>query len=300
MSPLFAASNPSDIPSTGSRIGRRQWLAAGASAAVAAAAAPARSAVPATPASLARELTAATTEGPYYLATAQRPRADITEGLAGVPLEVRFNVMDADGQALADMAVDIWHCDAAGLYSGFAGQGDDRTTSTEGKTFLRGRLTTGADGLAVFQTIYPGWYAGRTTHIHCKVWNGAQQVLTTQFFLPDALSEFLYVNLSSYRRARVRDVLNSTDGIALEAGDTVAGAVREARGGYIAALSLVVDPSRRSVAERPGRGGGPGSGRVRPEGSPPAGRPGRPRGPEALSGSKRLDALVPHAASRRP
>ncbi|MCY1533291.1 hypothetical protein D9M68_686130 [compost metagenome] len=108
-------------------------------------------------------------------------------------------------------------------------------------------------------------------------------MLTTQFFLPDALSEFLYTQVSSYQRARLRDTLNSADGIALRAGDTVLGAVREEGRRYVALLTLVVDPATRPVTERPPP---PGSGPM------PAGgvRPMRPRTPEGLA---RIRALVP-------
>ncbi|MDT4861411.1 hypothetical protein FQZ97_960170 [compost metagenome] len=108
-------------------------------------------------------------------------------------------------------------------------------------------------------------------------------MLTTQFFLPDALSEFLYTQVSSYQRARLRDTLNSADGIALRAGDTVLGAVREEGRRYVALLTLVVDPAAGPVTERPPQ---PGIGPM------PAGgvRPMRPRTPEGLA---RIRALVP-------
>lgn len=170
-------------------------------------------------------LTAQTTEGPCYLDVAQ-VRRDITEGLEGVPLDVCFTVCDTAGKPLPGLRVDLWHCDMQGRYSGFGEQGDDRAVAFQGWTFLRGSQFTGRDGAAAFATVYPGWYAGRTTHIHMKVLRGKRAVLTSQFFLPDALSEFLYTQVPLYRRSRVRDTLNSIDGIALKAGDTVLGAAR--------------------------------------------------------------------------
>lgn len=217
-------------------------------------------------------LTAAATEGPFYF-DPKIERADITEGLPGVPLEVRFAVVDEAGAALTSARVDIWHCNAAGVYSGYGGQGDDRQTSALGKTFLRGYLKTDAQGVAAFRTVYPGWYRGRTTHIHFKVWNGDKAVLTSQFFLPDALSEFLYENLADYKRGQVRDTLNSTDGIALQAGETVIGNVREEVDRYVATLNVAVD---RSGAPSAGRGRGFGGG-----------------GRSSSSGESRIEALVP-------
>ena len=245
-------------------------------------------------------LTAQTTEGPYYLELDQ-VRRDITEGLEGVPLEVRFNVCDTTGRPLPRMRVDIWHCDMQGRYSGFGEQGDDRKLGFEGKTFLRGSQFTDREGVAAFASIYPGWYAGRTTHIHVKVLNGTRAVLTSQFFLPDALSEFLYTQVSLYQRSRVRDTLNSIDGIALKAGDTVLGAVREERQRYVATLALVVDPAASPAIDRPPP---PPAGDMppRPQGMPPmggaggAGR-GRPMHPRALDGAARLEALVPPRAT---
>lgn len=263
------------------------------------------------PAGAAPTLTAPTTEGPYYFDPGVM-RADITEGHAGVPLEVRFEVHDETGAPLPAARVDIWHCDASGLYSGYAGQGDDGKTSTVGEKFLRGVQTTGADGVAAFTTIYPGWYRGRTTHIHFKVWQGATAVLTSQFSLPDALSEFLYTQLADYKRASLRDTLNSTDGIMIQAGATVMGNVREEKDRYIATLAVYVDRNAKPTVERGGPGGPPGGGP--PGGGPPGGGPPRgdrppgpppegfppggfpPGGPGArapLTGDARTAALIP-------
>jgi len=262
-------------------IGRRGLLAAIGAAGLSASATP----VLAAPRKL--PLTAQTTEGPYYLDLA-RDRRDITEGLDGVPLEVGFTVCDAAGKPLRNLRVDLWHCDAQGRYSGFGGQGDDRSLSFEGKTFLRGSQRTDRDGAVSFLTLYPGWYAGRTTHIHFKVLNGARAVLTSQFFLPDALSEFLYTQMPDYRRGRLRDTLNSADGIALRAGETVLGAVRESHRRYVATLALVVDPAANPAVDRP-----PSPGGMPPPGGPAAFRGNRPDRPQALDGIARTKALVP-------
>lgn len=207
------------------------------------------------------------TEGPYYL-EAVHERADITEGLPGEPLDVRFLVLDETGAPLPNARVDIWHCDAAGRYSGFGqtpGAAADPVLAKA--TFLRGAQRTGADGVVTFHTVYPGWYEGRTTHIHFKVWQGERTVLTCQIFLPDALSEFLYTQAPGYKREQVRDTLNRNDGIALMAGDQTLGSVREAGERYLASLTVVVDRAANPVADRPPRPG---------EGGFPPGGPGRP------------------------
>ena len=70
---------------------------------------------------------------------------------------------------IAGAMVDIWHTDGYGRYSGFRGQGSDGADTT-GETFLRGTQVTDGDGLVEFETIYPGWYPGRTAHIHFKAY----------------------------------------------------------------------------------------------------------------------------------
>lgn len=299
--------NPDD-PMTIPISSRRALLVGGASAVGAAlAAGTARTAHAAAPGANRLGLTAETTEGPYYF-DARQVRRDITEGHVGVPVTVRFAVQQPNGHPWPGARVDIWHCNAQGIYSGYARQGDDHATSAEGKTFLRGTQTTDKSGIAAFDSIYPGWYEGRTTHIHFKVLNGSAAVLTSQFFLPDALSEFLYTQLPDYKRASLRDTLNSNDGIAIQAGDTVVGSVREAAGRYVISLAVVADPSARPVMDRPpvpGEGPPPGArmdeGRQAGQGPGPGGPMGGPSGgppprPTALTGLARNQALLPTAA----
>ena len=161
-------------------------------------------------------ITPETTEGPYYFDPSLE-RVDITEGHPGVPASIQLQVVDVACKPASGARVDIWHCDAAGLYSGYAGQGDDQQTSTVGKTFLRGTQFTDASGVAAFTSIYPGWYRGRTTHIHFKVFLNKVDVLTGQIFFPDALSQFIYERVPPYARKAARDTLNAGDGIAAQA-----------------------------------------------------------------------------------
>jgi protocatechuate 3,4-dioxygenase beta subunit len=99
-------------------------------------------------------------EGPYYLDRA-RVRGDITEGKPGVPLRLALRVTDADPSCtpIAKAVVDVWHCDALGIYSGYAGAAVAPThvQPVDDKTFLRGTQPTDAAGDAQFRTIYPGW-----------------------------------------------------------------------------------------------------------------------------------------------
>jgi hypothetical protein len=123
---------------------------------------------PASPAlAAACTLTAEQEEGPYYLGL-ERIRKNITEGKAGLRLDLRVTIVDSGScTPIEGVAVDIWHCDAVGVYSGFSREG------TAGETYLRGVRLTDADGVASFRTIYPGWYQGRATHIHLKATSAA-------------------------------------------------------------------------------------------------------------------------------
>ena len=102
--------------------------------------------------------TAEQTEGPYYF-DADAIRSDIREDRDGTTLTLALRVREADGcTPIENAIVDIWHCDAGGVYSGFA--------DGEGERFLRGAQATNADGIACSTTIYPGHYQGRAVHIH--------------------------------------------------------------------------------------------------------------------------------------
>jgi protocatechuate 3,4-dioxygenase beta subunit len=162
-------------------------------------------AMPSTPACL---LTAEQEEGPYYVDD-EKVRTDITEGKAGVPLRLKIAVLHAKRcTPLTDVAMDIWHCDAGGIYSGFTANhpmgfggpggpggpppgefGPRRGPRVIDSTrFLRGVQTTDASGMAEFVTIYPGWYLGRAIHIHIKVHAGGHVAHTGQLFFPEEIT----------------------------------------------------------------------------------------------------------------
>lgn len=217
------------------------------------------------------------TEGPYYFDPAME-RADITEGRPGIPLRVRLQVVDAECMALPGARVDIWHCDATGVYSGYANQGDDGSVDTTGQTFMRGTLFADDNGLVEFETVYPSWYRGRTTHIHFKVFIAENVILTGQMFFPDALSEYIYLNVAPYNdRSGMRDTLNANDGIATQSTRAAYAFLKELDEEYLAAMIIGVDPgARSSIGFSMDRGGD------RPE--PPAGGAGGPPPPDGGQG----------------
>src|SRR5436190_21987672 len=99
------------------------------------------------------------TEGPYYI-NDRLIRADIRGGRPGVPLSLRLQVLNPSTcEAVKGATVEVWHADAGGDYSGFSTPGN----------YLRGGQHSISAGNVAFKTIYPGWYQGRTTHIHVKV-----------------------------------------------------------------------------------------------------------------------------------
>jgi protocatechuate 3,4-dioxygenase beta subunit len=170
------------------------------------------------------------TEGPYYL-DLDLVRRDITEGRPGAPLDLAVTVVDADSCApIAEAAVDVWHCDAGGAYSG--GRGDSGT-------FLRGIQTTGDDGLAEFATVYPGWYQGRAVHIHLKVHTGGDLEHTGQLFFDDAFSASVYA-AEPYAERGAPDTPNDADSIFAQSEGSTIVAVERAGDAYAGAVTLGV------------------------------------------------------------
>jgi len=143
------------------------------------------------------------TEGPYYVDDAAI-RRNVTDGKTGAALTLRLTVVNvASCKPIRGAAVEIWHCDAGGVYSGV--QGDTGM-------FLRGVQRTDAKGLAIFRTIYPGWYQGRTVHIHTMVHLGGNVVHTGQLYFPDGLTDVVY-RRSPYNQRPDRNPRNAGDSI---------------------------------------------------------------------------------------
>ena len=156
------------------------------------------------------------TEGPFYF-DVDSIRSDIREDREGTTLRLVVRVRETGVcTPIANAVVDVWHCDATGLYSGFesASQGGAGGSGgpSDDETYLRGAQVTNSDGIVEFVTIYPGWYPGRTVHIHVKVHLDNSTVLTTQFFFDEAISSEVYAN-EPYASDTGRAVFNDDDGI---------------------------------------------------------------------------------------
>ena len=177
-------------------------------------------------------LTPELTEGPYYIA-GEKLRRDIRDGHPGALLALRLTILDASTcKPIKGAAVDIWHADAAGNYSGFGGGAGSRT-------FLRGIQKTDTNGLAVFTTIYPGWYQGRAVHIHIKVHVGGSVVHTGQLFFSDALTQSVY-KAAPYASRGNPDTPNASDSIFVNGGKRGLVVVKKNGAGYIGTIAMGV------------------------------------------------------------
>jgi protocatechuate 3,4-dioxygenase beta subunit len=178
-------------------------------------------------------LTPEQTEGPYYT-PGERFRRNITEGRPGVPLLLRLRVVDASTcKPIRNAAVDIWHADALGVYSGFgAGAGS--------RTFMRGIQRTDANGLARFRTVYPGWYRGRTVHIHVKVHVAGNVVHTGQLYFPDSLTDRIF-RRKPYSRRPDRTTRNANDFVFAQGGRRSMLRLRKAGNSYVGAITMGVN-----------------------------------------------------------
>jgi protocatechuate 3,4-dioxygenase beta subunit len=222
------------------------------------------------------------TEGPYWV-DEKLKRSDLRIDPAdktlqkGLPLTLNIKISALQNGVIAPLRgayIDLWHCNAVGVYS------DVFMQNTVGRKFLRGYQVTDDKGQAQFTTVYPGWYQGRTVHIHARVRTVSDSKtthdFTTQFYFDDAVTAHVYKQ-APYASRLNRDTLNTTDGI-------YNGPARSGKatrpGGELLMLKLTED-SRHAVGNfdmlldlasipaqsRGGRGFG---------GPPPGGRPGGP------------------------
>jgi protocatechuate 3,4-dioxygenase beta subunit len=177
-------------------------------------------------------LTPELTEGPYYIA-GEKVRSDIRDGHPGTLLRLKLRVLNvATCSPIKGAAVDIWHADAAGNYSGFGAGASSRT-------FMRGIQKTDANGVAQFTTVYPGWYMGRAVHIHVKVHVGGKVVHTGQLFFPDSLTDVVY-KAAPYNARPNRDVRNTQDSIFVNGGKKGILTVKQASPGYLGSIAMGV------------------------------------------------------------
>jgi protocatechuate 3,4-dioxygenase beta subunit len=256
------------------------------------------------PSSPACVLTTEQEEGPFYV-DYKKVRRDITEGKQGVPLQLKIALVHAKKcTPLTNAALDIWQCDASGVYSAFTkvkmgpppgmggpdgppggpggrplgpppgggfgpppGMGNHK--GMDETRFLRGVQAADSNGMVEFATIYPGWYEGRTIHIHLKVHTGGHVSHTGQLFFPEDVTERIAkmqpyaANTEVHRTTQAEDHVYQDEHGAPGMVTLARIDPRSEAGGFIATVTLAVDPEATPAPVGMGGPGGPGS--------PPAG-----------------------------
>ncbi|NMO91709.1 intradiol ring-cleavage dioxygenase [Actinomycetospora sp. TBRC 11914] len=197
-------------------------------------------------------------EGPYYIGGEgdRLTRSDVREGKDGVPLDLGVRVVSgADGRPVPDVAVDLWHCDALGVYSGYDNDPDEllpngaRQDPRTDDRFLRGTQLTDADGVVRFRSIFPGWYSPRTPHLHLRLRAGDRPVHTTQLYFPERVIAWVATQEPYRQRADRRAATNDDDfviGVAGGPSDAWARTER-VRDGLVATATLAVDVTTDAV-----------------------------------------------------
>ena len=178
-------------------------------------------------------------EGPYFV-DEKLNRSDIRSDpltkvvSEGTPLRLNFKVSRTEGSSclpLSGVQVDVWHCDAEGLYS----DTDDYQTDTRGFKFLRGYQITDRHGMAGFTTVFPGWYPGRAVHIHFKIRNDAHDKegseFTSQIYFDDKLIDLIH-SRPPYSKHGQRKVRNNRDVVSLFGGSSLVLPLHEDKKGY--------------------------------------------------------------------
>lgn len=138
-------------------------------------------------------------EGPYFTCVSPTGRS-IADGQTGQALTVALRLVDGDCQPIPDGVVDIWACNATGHYSGYSSSPDERPDMVRAivlghikpdlsERFCRGALKTDQDGIAEFDTVYPGFYYGQPIHLHMKAHVEGKNLLTNQANFPEDVNQ---------------------------------------------------------------------------------------------------------------
>jgi hypothetical protein len=180
------------------------------------------------------------TQGPYWF-DVDSIRTDLRQDRPGMPLKLALRVQDmsackAGGTAAAAVRPAALG-GSGGTSDGSYSQGDGEASPTDDGTYLRGAQVAGADGIVQFTTIYPGWYRGRTVHIHLKVHVDKKTVLTTQLYMDEAVNDAVFAT-SPYDEHTGRDTRSDNDHI-FDASGLLS--LRTSGNGYLGVLNLGVD-----------------------------------------------------------
>lgn len=188
-------------------------------------------------------------EGPYFVddSASGFNRSNILSNLdgtntqSGIPLTLKLYMYDSQNScaAMQNVQVDIWHCNADGVYS------DESVESTLGETWCRGYQLTDANGLVTFNTIVPGWYSGRTAHIHLRLRStydssSTSRTNTTQLFFPQSLIDTINTTVAPYSTHGTNSTTNASDHVyAPETlGETLLTLTGDTTNGYTATFKI--------------------------------------------------------------
>jgi len=198
------------------------------------------------------------TQGPHHR-DVHPERRDVTEDCDGPSLRLGLRFLTPDTSApLSGVLVEVWQADRDGRYSGFqpfrAQPGQVVTSESvpheivaARETFLRGAQRTDERGMCAFTTIYPGWYASRTVHIHL-IAHLSEHTVTTQLYFPDDVTDDVFT-YPPYRSRPPRDTTNPTDSIFLGGGDqTLLNVTGDPMTGFTGVLRLALDPHAQPVS----------------------------------------------------
>jgi protocatechuate 3,4-dioxygenase beta subunit len=213
---------------------------------------------------------------------------DGTSTQPGVPLTLSVTVVDAKNGCTPYVGaqIDIWHCNASGVYS------DISSEETSSDQWLRGYQLTDANGQVTFKTIIPGWYSGRTTHIHLRVRSSYSEASstsdgtnTTQCFFDQTFIDTLYTTVSPYSAEGKNPTTNASDRVYSqeEDGANLLTLTGDNTNGYAASVTIFLPITATYDAATPGGGGpggGPDDGGFPGEGGPGGGGPPGQGGPE--------------------
>lgn len=187
----------------------------------------------------------AATLGPCHSNTYHRQ--DISEGVVGLPTRLEIMVVDAACNPVPDAIVEVWHCSPDGVYSaaptaetsdiGYdanhasdlnGGMCTGNNATAQQAAWGRGYQKAGADGRVTFDTVFPGWYGGRTVHVHFKVTVGTTEYIVSQFFFEDTLNDEIIADHAEYSARGAKDTTNAADKVVSEAGLTLSSVVMSA------------------------------------------------------------------------
>ncbi|HEX7730306.1 MAG TPA: Ig-like domain repeat protein [Terracidiphilus sp.] len=194
------------------------------------------------------------TEGPYWVTDSASGynRSDITSDIggtntqSGVPFTLTLYIYDSENSCVAmeNVQVDIWHCNASGIYSGVQNSTNGGGANLTSQSWLRGYQLTDSSGKVTFQTIVPGWYTGRTTHIHIRFRStydssSSGSTNTAQLFFDQTFIDNLDTTVAPYSSLGKNSVTNAGDSIYnSEGGTTILSMSGSAADGYSATFSV--------------------------------------------------------------